>query len=120
MNGLRPRFEAARKCGHSVASAPAQAGGVHVCSFRQEEVSMGTTVGSCASNAAGTFYWKLADGNTLAESDLGGNWTEAYGLIRGNLVSRVDLPANVVHYYFKDHLGSTSIITDASGSIQKE
>ena len=87
---------------------------------RVEKCTEGATAGTCASNATGKFYWLHAGGGTLAESDLGGNWTAVYGLIRGQNFSRVDLPANVVHYYFRDHLGSTSIVTDPLGNIQNE
>jgi RHS repeat-associated protein len=86
---------------------------------RVEKCTAGATLGTCASNAAGTFYWQ-AGGGTVAESDLGGNFTAAYGLIRGQIASRIDLPSRVVHYYFHDHLGSTSIVTDAVGNIVKE
>ena len=87
---------------------------------RVEKCTQGTTPGTCASNAAGTFYWLHAGGGTLAQSDLGGNWTSAYGLIRGQIASRVDLPANVVHYYFHDRLGTANIVTDAVGNIVKD
>jgi RHS repeat-associated protein len=78
------------------------------------------TPGTCASNATGTFYFLHAGGGTLAESNLGGNWTAAYGLIRGQIASRVDLPANVVHYYFHDHLNSTNVVTDNLGNVVEE
>jgi len=76
--------------------------------------------GQCASNATGTFYWLHQYGGTLNESDLGANFTAVYDLIRGRIAARIDKPSNVVHYYFHDHLGSTSVVTDASGNIQKE
>jgi RHS repeat-associated protein len=56
----------------------------------------------------------------ITESDLHGNWTAVYGLIRGQLASRVDIPGNVVHYYFHDQLSSTNVVTDALGNIQNE
>jgi RHS repeat-associated protein len=87
---------------------------------RVEKCSEGTTPGTCTSTATGMFYWHSLDGGTLAESDLGGNWTAVYGLIRGLIGSRVDLPANVVHYYFQDHLKSTDVVTAADGTILKE
>jgi hypothetical protein len=43
---------------------------------RIEKCTEGTTPGACTSNATGTFYWLHAGGGTLAESDLGGNWTQ--------------------------------------------
>jgi len=89
---------------------------------RIEKCTAGATPGTCASNSTGTFYWRLTDGNTQAESDLGGNWTAAYGVIRGQIATRVDLTSgeNVVHYYYHDHLNSTNIVTDYLGNIQQE
>jgi RHS repeat-associated protein len=88
---------------------------------RIEKCTMGATSGSCSSTATGTFYWHTLDGGgTLAESDLGGNWKAAYGIIRGSIVSRVDLPANAAHYYFHDELGSTNVIADATSKIVSE
>jgi RHS repeat-associated protein len=87
---------------------------------RVEKCTEGATAGTCTSNGTGMLYWKSLDGGTLAESDLGGNWTAVYGLIRGQIGSRVDLPANVVHYYFEDHLKTTDIVTAANGGILKE
>jgi hypothetical protein len=78
--------------------------------------------GTCASNATGTFYWRFQDGTPQAESDLGGNWTASYGVIRGRITSRVDLTANpnIAHYYFQDRLHSTNVITDTSGNIEQQ
>jgi hypothetical protein len=76
--------------------------------------------GQCATSASGTFYYLHKDGATLAESDLGGNFSTAYDLIKGQIAARIDLPAAVVHYYFHDQLGSTNIVTDANGNIQNE
>jgi RHS repeat-associated protein len=87
---------------------------------RIEKCTAGTTAGTCSSTATGTYYWKQGDGGTIAEADLHGNWTTAYGLIRGKIASRVDLPANTLHYYFNDHLGTTSVVTSAAGVVQKE
>ena len=89
-------------------------------SQRIEKCTAGPTPGTCSSTATGTFYWKFPEGSTEAESDLGGNWTAAYGLIGGQIISRVDLPADVVHYYFHDHLNSTNIVTDVDGNILNE
>lgn len=87
---------------------------------RVEKCTEGTTPGTCASSSTGMIYWLHTGGGTLAESDLGGNWTAVYGLIRGMIASRVDLPSKVVHYYFHDHLNSTNVVTDGSGNIQNE
>lgn len=82
----------------------------------------GTTPGTCASNATGTFYWKQADGTTIAESDLGGNWTTVYGIVQGQIATRSDVSnsSDMVHHYFQDRLHSTSIVTDCCGNILNE
>jgi len=87
---------------------------------RVEKCTAGTTPGTCASSTTGRFYWLHQSGSTLSESDLGGNFTAAYDLIHGQIAARIDLPSETVHYYFHDHLGSTSIVTDGSGDIENE
>jgi RHS repeat-associated protein len=90
---------------------------------RIEKCTEGTVPGTCATNPIGTFYWKLADGSTQAESDLGGNWTADYGLIRGRIADRVDSASGAqvdVRYYFQDRLHSTNIVTDCCGNILNE
>jgi RHS repeat-associated protein len=59
-------------------------------------------------------------GNTLAEGDGSGNLTAEYVYFGGKRVARIDLPANTVHYYLSDHLGSTSIVASAAGSVEEE
>jgi len=87
---------------------------------RIEKCTEGTTPGTCSSTATGTFYWLHEKGGTLNESDLGGNFTAAYDRINGQIAARIDLPGNVVHYYFHDRLNSTNIVTGALGNIQNE
>src|SRR5207302_1708221 len=43
-----------------------------------------------------------------------------YVFFAGRRVARKDLPSGAVSYYFSDHLGSSSVITDASGTIKTE
>ena len=87
---------------------------------RVEKCTEGKTAGTCTSNATGRFYWLHKDGGTLNESDLGGNFTAAYDRVAGQIAARIDLPANSIHYYFSDHLGSTNIVTDANGVVENE
>jgi RHS repeat-associated protein len=67
----------------------------------------------------GTFYLRGAGGQTLAETDASGLLLNEYIFFNGQRVARQDANG-VVHYYFPDHLGSASLITDASGTVQKE
>jgi len=73
-----------------------------------------------SNGTVGTRYWVGADGSNLAESDLAGTLTTEYIFFNGKRIARRDLPSGTVHYYFSDHLGSTSVVTDATGNVQKE
>ena len=64
-------------------------------------------------------YWSMG-GNTLAEGDGSGNLTAEYIYFGGKRVARIDLPANTIHYYLSDHLGSTSLVASAGGAIEEE
>ena len=64
-------------------------------------------------------YWSMG-GNALAEGDGTGNLTAEYIYFGGKRVARIDLPANTVHYYLSDHLGSTSIVASATGTSEEE
>jgi RHS repeat-associated protein len=64
-------------------------------------------------------YW-MSGGNILAEADGAGNLTAEYVFFGGKRLVRIDLPANTVHYYLSDHLGSTSKIINAAGVVEEE
>lgn len=66
--------------------------------------------------SSGTMYWPGLGGEYLTETDLTGNINEEYIFFNGARIARVDRPSGAVHYYFSDYLGSTSVVTDASGT----
>jgi RHS repeat-associated protein len=72
-----------------------------------------------STGAAVKRYWSMG-GNTLAEADSSGNLTAEYIYVGGKRIARVDLPANTVHYYLSDRLGSTSIIANVAGTVEEE
>lgn len=72
-----------------------------------------------STGAAVKRYWSIG-GNTLAEGDGTGNLTAEYIYFGGKRVARIDLPANTVHYYLSDHLGSTSIVASSAGAVEEE
>jgi RHS repeat-associated protein len=74
---------------------------------------------NASTGAAVKRYWSMS-GNTLAEDDGSGNLTAEYIYFGGKRVARIDLPANTVHYYLSDHLGSTSIVASAAGAVEEE
>ena len=62
----------------------------------------------------------MGNGNVLAEADGSGSLTAEYIYFNGKRIARIDLPANTVHYYLSDHLGSTSKIISAAGAVEEE
>ena len=72
-----------------------------------------------STGAAVKRYWSMG-GNTLAEGDGSGNLTAEYIYFGGKRIARIDLPANTVHYYLSDHLGSTSVVVSAAGALEEE
>lgn len=72
-----------------------------------------------STGAAVKRYW-LMGGKTLAEGDGSSNLTEEFIYFGSTRVARIDLPANTVHYYLSDHLGSTSIVISAAGAVEQD
>jgi RHS repeat-associated protein len=70
------------------------------------------------SGGASELYWQGAGSDALAESDASGNITNEYVFFGGKRVARVDSAG--VHYYISDHLGSATVIANASGAIERE
>ena len=68
----------------------------------------------------GTLYWTGTGSEAISESDLAGTDKEEYVFFGAERVARRDVATNAVHYYFSDHLGSASIVTNASGAIEDE
>jgi RHS repeat-associated protein len=62
--------------------------------------------------STGTTYWGGGAGSALLETDNSGNPTAEYIYFNGKRVARRDLPGGGVHYYFNDHLGSSTVICD--------
>jgi RHS repeat-associated protein len=70
--------------------------------------------------SSGTLYWTGSGGEYLTETDLTGTINEEYIYFNGERIARVDRPSGTVHYYYSDHLGSSSVIADASGNIEQQ
>lgn len=84
---------------------------------RVKKCTEGTTAGSCGTGATGTLYWGVAGGETSIETDLAGNVVEDYVFFNGRRVARRDASTAAIHFYFSDHLGTHSLVTDANGTM---
>jgi RHS repeat-associated protein len=65
--------------------------------------------------SSGTVYWFGVGSDALDETDLSGNLTNEYMFFGGKRIARRD-SGNNISYYFEDHLGTSRVITNASGS----
>ncbi|HXY78889.1 MAG TPA: RHS repeat-associated core domain-containing protein [Candidatus Acidoferrales bacterium] len=63
-----------------------------------------------------TLYWYGATGDVLTETNASGGTVNDYVFFNGKRVARQD-SAGALHYYFSDHLGSTTLITDQNGDM---
>jgi RHS repeat-associated protein len=65
----------------------------------------------------GKLYWYGGTVDPMAESDSSGNLTEEYIFLAGKRIAMLTLSAGTVNYYVSDHLGSSRIVTNSSGTI---
>jgi RHS repeat-associated protein len=68
---------------------------------------------------ANIYYWRDLGGDALEES-IAGTMAREYVFFGGKRVARRDVATNTVHYFFSDHLGSTSLVTNATGAMPPE
>ncbi len=64
----------------------------------------------------GKLYWYGAGSDPIAETDAAGNNPVEYIFFGGKRIARRDASGNVT-YYFADHLGTTRVVTNATGTI---
>jgi RHS repeat-associated protein len=88
---------------------------------RVEKCVAATATTACpTSGTNGMLYWRGTGSEALDESDLSGNPEEEYIFFSGQRIARRDVTSTgatiAVHYYFSDHLGSHSVITNATGT----
>jgi RHS repeat-associated protein len=63
-------------------------------------------------------YWTGTGSDTLSETNLSGATYAEYIYFNGKRVARRDVPGTpTVKYYFSDHLGSASVITNSTGTM---
>ena len=84
---------------------------------RVEKCTQGTTAGTCSSTATGTLYWRGWGDEVNTETDLAGNSIANYIFFNGQRIARRDVSTGAMHYYFSDHLGTHSLVTDVNGTM---
>jgi len=65
----------------------------------------------------GKLYWYGVGSDPLSESDASGNLTNEYIFLNGARIAMLQLSTSAVNYYVADHLGSSRIVTNSSGSV---
>ena len=75
---------------------------------------------SCGSLSTNELYWRDVAGDTIAETDGSGSTSDSayneYALFGGSRIAQSNPYSGNVFYYFADQLGSTRVVTNASGS----
>jgi RHS repeat-associated protein len=72
--------------------------------------------GKRVKKSTGTLYWYGGGSDVLLETDLSGGLQNEYIFFGGKRVARRDA-TGTVYYYFADHLGSSRVITNATGTV---
>jgi RHS repeat-associated protein len=67
----------------------------------------------------GKLYWYGLGLDALLETDLAGNTPDEYIFFGGKRIARRQ-SSSTVNYYFSDHLGSSRVVTNATGTIQDD
>jgi len=67
----------------------------------------------------GKLYWYGTSSDSLVETDLAGNNATDFVFFSGKRIARRD-PAGIISYFFSDHLGSSRVVTNATGSIVED
>jgi RHS repeat-associated protein len=68
----------------------------------------------------GKLYWYGIGSDPLAETSLAGAAVQDFIFFGGKRTARLDVASGTVHYYFSDHLGSASVVTNAAGTTIEE
>jgi RHS repeat-associated protein len=79
--------------------------------------------GTFSETTALQLFWRAqflispSPGDPMAESDASGNLTNEYIFLSGARIAMLQLSSGNVNYYVADHLGSSHVVTNSSGTI---
>ncbi len=77
----------------------------------------GDRVQKASSGAPFKLYWYGVGTDPLSESDASGNISEEYIFMGGARIAMLTLSSGAVNYYIQDHLGSSRVVTNSSGTV---
>jgi RHS repeat-associated protein len=75
--------------------------------------------GKRVQKSSGTLYWYGTNPDPLLETNGSGTLTNEYIFFGGKRIARRDSSNNVI-YYLSDHLGTSRIVTNSSGTVQDD
>jgi len=64
----------------------------------------------------GKLYWYGGGSEVLNESDLGGTISDEYVFFGGTRIARRKISSGEINFYFADHLGTSRVVTNATGT----
>jgi RHS repeat-associated protein len=73
--------------------------------------------GNRVQKSNGKIYWYGAGSEVLDESDAAGNFTDEYVYFGGKRIAHRVISGNSIYYYAEDFLGSSRVITTATGTV---
>lgn len=73
--------------------------------------------GNRVKKSNGKLYWYGVGSDPLAESDASGNFNNEYVFLGGMRIAMIVVSSGAVNYYVQDHLGSSRVVTNSSGTI---
>ena len=73
--------------------------------------------GDRAQKSNGKIYWYGAGSEILDESDASGNFTDEYVYFGGKRIAHRVVSGNAIYYYAEDFLGSSRVMTTATGTV---
>jgi RHS repeat-associated protein len=96
-----------------------------ICSIGGTSCTTGTVYdydgdGKRIKKSTGTLYWTGVGSSALTESDSSGNLSSDYIFFGADRIARFDFSTSTTHFYFSDHLGSHSVVTNTVGALEQE
>jgi hypothetical protein len=73
--------------------------------------------GKRVKKSSGKLYWYGMGSDALLETDASGTVTDEDVFFNGRRIARRKSPSGEINYYFADHLGTSRVVSSATGTI---